>query len=319
MTEPIKIRTIFMGTSDFARVILDMLIQEKYNIVAVYSQPDKEAGRGQQIKTGPVKELALTSKIPLFQPNKFDAASVSEVIKLKPDLIIVAAYGKILPKEILEAPGFGCINIHASLLPKFRGPSPIQNAILYGEKETGITIMLMNQGIDTGYILSQEKIAIEPQDTADDLSQKLSELGAKLLINTIPSWVEQKIKPQKQDDSNTSLCQLIEREDGHVIWEEEAEKIYNKFRAFYPWPGIFGFWKNKDTTERIKFKKISVQNSDPQTTHQSGEIFQLSDKIGVQTLKGVIILEEIQLEGKSPVAITDFINGYPNFIGSILC
>jgi methionyl-tRNA formyltransferase len=318
MAEPIKIRTIFMGTSSFARVVLATLLAEKYNIVAVFTQPDREVGRNKEIKVSPVKELAVSSTVAVFQPDKFNEAAVSEVRKLKPDLLIVAAYGKILPKEILEIPGFGCINIHASLLPKFRGPSPIQNALLCGEKETGVTIMLMNQGIDTGLTLSQEKISIELDDTAQSLSQKLSELGAKLLIKTMPPWVGQKIKPQKQDDSQTSLCQLIEREDGHIIWENEAEKIYNRFRAFHPWPGIFTFWKNKDVTERIKLKKVSLQKIDPETRHQVGEIFLLGDKVGVQTLRGIIIIEEIQLEGKKTVSISDFINGYPDFIGSML-
>lgn len=318
MTQAIKLRTIFMGTSPFAKVILAALIKANYNIIAVFTQPDKKAGRKQEIKASPVKELALLYKLPVFQPNKFNSETVSEIKKLKPDLVIVAAYGKILPAEVLETPGFRCVNVHASILPKFRGPSPIQNALLLGEKETGITIMLMNQGIDTGEILSQEKISIEPDETAENLSQNLSRLGAKLLLETLPLWIERKIESRKQDDSRTTLCQLIEREDGHIIWEDNAENIYNKYRAFCQWPGIFGFWDNNGVQERIKFKKVALLKSDTQTPHRPGEVFQLGDKIGVQTLKGVIILEEIQLEGKKSAAAGEFINGHPNILGSVL-
>ncbi len=250
MTEPIKIRTIFMGTSVFAKEILASLIEAKYNIIAVFTRPDQKTGRNQEIKISPVKELALSNQVPVLQPEKLDQEAAGEIKKLKPDLIIVAAYGKILSREILEIPGFGCINIHTSILPKFRGPSPIQNALLAGEKETGVTIFLMNEGIDTGDILAQEKIAIERDDDAEILSQKLSELGSKILLEALPLWVEQKLQPQKQDDSLTSLCQLIEREDGRIVWEKEAENIYNKYRAFYHWPGIFSFWENKGVLER---------------------------------------------------------------------
>lgn len=307
-----------MGTSAFAKEILAALIDANYNIIAVFAQPDKKTGRDQEVKISPVKELAISNQIPVLQPVKLNQEATSEIKKLKPDLIIVAAYGKILSRAILEIPGFGCINIHASILPKFRGPSPVQNALLAGEKETGVTLMLMNEGIDTGDILAQEKIAIGKDDNAEDLSKKLSKLGTKILLETLPLWVEQKLQPRKQDDSKTLLCQLIEREDGRIIWEDEAENIYNKYRAFYPWPGIFSFWENNGTLERIKLTKITLQNSDTKTNHRSGEVFQLGDKIGVQTLKGVIILEEIQLEGKKPSAIKDFLNGHPNFTGSIL-
>jgi len=319
MKQAIKLRIIFMGTPLFAKEILEALIKNSYNIIAVFTQPDLPQGRKQEIVKSPVKILAETNQIPVYQPASLNDEVAEEIKKLKPDIIIVAAYGKILPPKILNIPGFGCINVHASLLPKFRGPSPIQNALLAGMKETGITIFLMNQGIDTGDILAQEKIKINPDDTAQSLSQKLSFLGAELLLKTLPPWVERKITPQKQDDSKTSLCQLIEREDGHIIWEEEAEKIYNKFRAFYPWPGIFGFWKNNDTLERLKFIKIKLENENSSAvTRSAGEVFKIGDEVAVQTMKGAIILEEIQPEGKKPMTAKDFIIGHPNFIGSVL-
>ena len=314
----IRLRTVFMGTSELAQTVLKALIDEKYNVVGVFTKPDKKAGREQEVAEIPVKKLAAEKSIPVFQPVKFNDEAVGQLEKLKPDLIVVAAYGKILPKRVLEMPGFGCINVHVSLLPKFRGPSPIQNVLLSGEKETGTTIMLMDSGIDTGDILAQEKMPIADSDTADGLSEKLADLSAKLLLKTLPDWVERKLEPQKQDASQATLCQLIERQDGRIFWEEEAENIYNKYRALHPWPGIFCYWKNGDSLLRIKLKSISLQRMDPQTKVPVGQIFQLGDKLGVQTLEGVIILEEIQLEGKKAVSISEFTNGYPAFVGSVL-
>ncbi len=314
----VKIRMIFIGTSSYAKEILEALIKEQFNIVAVFTRLDTPKGRKQKIAKGPVGELAETNNISLYQPIKLDQESIEQIKKLKPDIIITASYGKLLPREILKIPGFGCLNIHASLLPKYRGPSPIQNALLYGEKETGVSIILMNAGFDTGDVIAVEKIEIDPEDNAETLMAKLAKLGADLSIKTIPLWVERKIEPTKQDDSQASICQLIDREDGKIIWGEEAEKIHNKFRALYPWPGIFSFWENNGIMHRIKFIKIFLEKQDPETPHKPGEIFQLGEKIGVQTLKGVIIIGELQIEGKDSVLIKDFINGYPNFIGSIL-
>lgn len=314
----VKIRMIFIGTSSYAKEILEVLIKEQFNIVAVFTRRDAPKGRKQEIARSPVGELAEANNIPLYQPEKLDQESIIEIKKLKPDIIITASYGKLLPKEILKIPGFGCLNIHASLLPKYRGPSPIQNALLYGEKETGVSIILMNDGFDTGDIIAIEKIDINPEDNAEILTAKLAKLGADLSIKTILPWVERKIEPIKQDDGQASICQLIDREDGKIIWEEEAEKIHNKFRALYPWPGIFSFWNNNGVLNRLKFIKIFLEKKDPEMPHRPGEVFQLGEKIGVQTLKGVIIIEELQIEGKDPVLIKDFINGYPNFIGSIL-
>ena len=314
----IQLRIIFMGTSDFARDILAGLLEAHFNIIAVYTRPEKKSGHTQKQNNSPVKELAIAGKIPVFQPDRFTKDKVGELKQLKPDIIIVAAFGKILPESVLEIPGFGCLNVHTSLLPKFRGPSPIQNALLNGEKKTGITIILMDKGIDTGDILNQKTIPIENQDDSKTLYKKCSQEGISILLETIPLWIEKKIVPQRQDDSKASLCQLIEREDGKIIWEEEAENIYNKYKAFYLWPEIFCFWMNNDSLQRIKLKKIILQKYDPQTLYNPGEVFEVGDKIGVQTLKGVIVLEEIQLEGKATMSIKDFLNGYPNFIGSVL-
>ncbi|HBI33648.1 MAG TPA: methionyl-tRNA formyltransferase [Candidatus Moranbacteria bacterium] len=317
-SKKIKLRVIFMGTSDLSEKILKALIDDEYNIVGVFTKPDTKVGRKQEIEKPLVKQLAEQSSIPVFQPVKFKADAIEELKKLKPDLIIVAAYGKIIPKEALEIPGFGCINVHVSLLPKYRGPSPIQNALLSGETETGVTIMLMDEGVDTGDVLTQEKVKIEQNDTTAILMEKLSFIGAALLLKTIPLWIERKIQPTAQDHSQATLCQLIEREDGRIFWTDTAQEIYNKYRALTPWPGIFTFWKNSSENIRLKLISIELQKINPLEKHQVGEVFELGDDIGIQTEEGIVILKEIQKEGKKTATIKEFINGYPNFIGSIL-
>lgn len=315
---PIKLRAIFMGTSSFAEQILAGLIAAQFNIISVYTQPDKKVGREQKVQVGIVKALAEKSNIPVFTPNRFDAQSISEFQGQKPDIVIVASYGKILPKELLEFPGFGAINVHASLLPKYRGASPIQNAILNGEKETGVSIMLMDEGVDTGAVLAQKKFPIGPDETTPVLSQKLARFSSELLLETLTRWIERKIKPEKQDDSKASLCQLIERSDGKIIWTDGAQEIYNRYRAFYAWPGVYTFWENNGAPKRLKLNKINFMEDGAETKRHIGEVFQIGEKFGVQTTSGIIILQELQMEGKNNVTIAEFINGYPDFIGSVL-
>lgn len=307
-----------MGTSSFADVILNSLLDEKLNIVGVYTQPDKKVGRKQEIYKNAVKITAEKGNLDIFQPEKFDDAAICELRDLKPDLIITAAYGKILPKEILEIPKYKCLNVHASLLPKYRGPSPIHNAILDGEKETGATIIIMDLEIDAGDILSQEKILIHPDDLYPSLQGKLASLSSVLLANTIRGWLSGQIKPEKQDNSNVSYCQMIKKEDGHILWSDEARDIYNKYRAFYSWPGVFSFWDRNGSSWRLKLSKIGIVKNSSQSSRHLGEVFEIADKIGVQTSAGTIILEEVQLEGKKELNIRNFVNGYPDFVGSIL-
>ena len=314
----IKIPIVFMGTSKLSESVLKALLEKNYVVSGVFTKPDKKIGRKQEISEPLVKKLANENKIPVFQPEKFDEESTAELKKLKPDLIIVAAYGKIIPQAILDIPGFGCINVHASLLPKYRGPSPIQNALMNGEKETGITIMLMDKGVDTGDILSQEAIDIEPNDNNDTLLDRLSVVGANLLIKTLPLWIERRIQPKPQENSSATICQLIERNDGHINWTDDAEEIFNRYRALTPWPGIFCYWKNNSDTTRIKLIFIEKQKINPQQKYAEGEVFEIADDIGVQTGSGVIILKEIQSEGKNVMTVREFKNGHPDFIGSIL-
>ncbi len=308
-----------MGNSEFAKDILDSIVREKYQVLAIITQPDKKVGRKQEIKIGPVKEFSDRQKIPVLEPKKLDEEMIEMVRNLDPNLIIVTAYGKIIPKEILEIPKYKSINVHPSMLPEFRGPSPIQNAILSGKKEIGITIMLMDEKMDHGDILTQTKIKIYPDENTETLSKRIVELSANLLLETIANWIDGKIKPQKQDDSKATYCQLIEREDGHIFWNEGATEIYNKFRAFTPWPGIFTVWEKDGNIIRLKLAKIKTQEKEPEEKREIGEVFSLDTKeIGVKTAKGVIVLEEVQLGGKNPVKIKEFQNGYPNFVGSKL-
>ncbi len=313
--EAIGLRTIFMGSSSFSSSILETLLKEKYNIISVYTHPEKDS---QDSPSGNVAGIAKKYKVPSFSPNKLDEKVLEEIKKQKPDFLIISAYGKILPKSFLELPGFGAINIHPSLLPELRGPSPIQNALLQGKEKTGTTIILMNEKIDAGEILAQKKTNIEKNETYPELLEKLSSLSAKLLLETLPKWAKRTITSQSQDESKATYCQLIERSDGKIIWSNPAQNIYNQFRALVPWPGIFSFWDKSGKNLRIKFHKISMSEKSPQKKHQLGEVFSEEEKVGIQTQKGYIIIEEIQIEGKPKTNIKQFINGYPDFVGSIL-
>jgi methionyl-tRNA formyltransferase len=318
MATPIKLKTVFMGTSSFAATILSSLIENKFNIISVYTRPDARIGRDQMIEKSAVKLVAEKAGINVFEPLKFGEDEIGKLKKQEPDLIIVAAYGKILPRQALDIPGFGAINVHASLLPKFRGPSPVQNAILEGENETGTTIMLMNEGIDTGDILAQRKISISPKEKYPELLKKMSRESAQLLLETLTPWAKRKLKPVAQENSEASYCQMIERQDGRIIWSDESISIYNRWRAFYVWPGIFTYWEKNGYNLRLILHEIRLCENETKSDVVRGQVFESSGKICVRTGQGSIILEEVQLEGKSKVSITDFINGYPNFVGSVL-
>lgn len=319
MKDPIKLRTVFMGTSDFAAVILEDLLGAGYNVVSVWTQADKKAGRKQKLRKSAVKMVAENNKLAIFEPAKFDAEAIRELKEQKPDLIIVAAYGKILPPEVLDIPGFGALNVHPSLLPKFRGPSPIQNTLLEGERETGTTIILMNEKVDAGDVLSQRKSAVGENETYPELLSRLAELSSDLLLETLPLWAERKIKPVPQDESQATYCQLIERSDGQIIWTDDTASIYNRYRAFLAWPGLFTFWEKDDLNLRLKLLKIRPDHRQNKSEdNRFGQVFRLDDKVAVKTSDGSILLEEVQLEGKKNLPIEDFLVGYPDFIGSVL-
>ena len=313
-----KLKILFMGTTDLASIVLESLINNNYNISAVITQPDYIQKNGKESIVSPVKTLALEKNIKILQPEKIDNDFIDEIKELSPDIIIVVAYGKILPEKILNIPKFKSINIHASILPKLRGPSPIQNAILQDLQETGTTIMLMDKGVDTGDILAQKTIKIQKTDNYLTLTSKLAVLSANLLEKTLPKWIAGKIKGVKQNENEASMCQLIERSDGKINWSNDANHIFNKFRAFHIWPGIYTFWENKNIIKKISLIDIEIRDDFLSKKYHPGEVFKYKNHIAVQTGRGIVIIKKIQLEGKKKVSINDFLNGYPNFIGTIL-
>lgn len=314
-----QVSVIFMGTPDFAATALIALIKESYNIVGVVTRPDRKSGRKQELTPSAVKTLALEHKLPVFQPEKLDADAVKTLSGWKPDIIVVAAYGRILPKTILTLPGFGCINIHASLLPRWRGASPIANALIAGDTETGITLMELDEGMDTGNVLVQERTTIDPNERAPALQDRLADIGAKLLMQTLPLWITRSIESRPQEEAGSTLCQLIEREDGRIFWSESAQDIYNRFRGLFPWPGVFTYWRRGDEGAlRIKLHDISLQKTPLTTEHPVGTVLEIGEKIGITTGTGVIFPATLQVEGKGEINIAEFTRRYPDFIGSIL-
>lgn len=307
-----KFEILYMGTPDFAVPCLRKLIKKNYNICSVITQPDKKAGRGQKIIFSPIKEVALKHNIEIYQPENIKDKGVIDKIKdIKPDIIIVAAYGQILPKEILDIPKFGCINIHASLLPKYRGASPIQYAILNGEKETGVTVMQMGEGLDDGDIISQKSLPISDSENSSTLHDKLSLLGAELLLETIPLIFEGKIKKTPQDEERATFTKIIKKEDGEIKWSDGAVYVERKIRAFYPWPGTFtGIELQNSKVKNLKITKAALLNEEKR--HEPGKIFKsVKGKMLVACYGGNIILEKVKLEGKKEISGEEFLRGYP--------
>lgn len=306
-------KIIFMGTPDFAVPILKSLVESGYTLATVFTQPDKKVGREQKIVYSPVKKLALKCSIPVYQPEKLDHEVEQKISSIKPDLIVVAAYGKILPKSILDIPKYGCLNLHASLLPKYRGASPIPAAILSSEKETGVSIMLMDEKMDHGPIINQRKEKIYNNETGKSLHDRLAKIGAELLIQTLPKWFEGKIKPKPQDHTKATYTKIISREDGHIDWTKSAEEIERQIRAFYPWPGSWTIWNGR------RLKILQVKLSKLQDARKPGEVFLTKDrKLAIVCSKGYLLVERLQLEGKKQMTAEEFLKGHPDIVGIIL-
>lgn len=310
------IRLIFMGTSAFAGTILETLKKNNAHILTVYTQTEKPVGRKQIKEKSPVGKIAEKYSLPNEAPEKLDEAFMEKVKSFEPDVIVVAAYGKILPEKLLNLPTFGALNVHGSILPKYRGASPIQSAIMNNEEEAGITLIKMDAGVDTGDILTQATLKIHPQETAEDLEKRLAELGAVTLLETLPGWVNGEIEACPQNSSQASYCSLLKRSHGQIDWQKDASLIFCQYRACAGWPEVFTNWDNK----RLKLKKISLALPTSNQTFNlaPGTVFSDNDLVYVATPNGAIILEEVQLEGKKNVNIKDFVRGYKNFIGSRL-
>jgi len=306
-----KYKIIFIGTSEFGAIILKELTK-KYKPVLAITSPDKPAGRKQILTPPPVKTSAQKHSIPLLQPLKIANCKL-KIRNLKPDLIIVAAYGQIIPKEILDIPQYGSLNVHPSLLPKYRGPSPIQTAILKGDKKTGVTIFLMDKKIDHGKIISSSQFSIfNKKISYPELSKKLAKLGAELLIKTIPKWIKGEIKPQVQDESKATYTKILKKEDGKINWSESAENIERKIRAFEPWPGTFTFWRKK----RLKITEVEIKDLNKNLT--PGKTFKENNLLCVKCKDKSLIIKKIQPEGKKPMNSEEFLKGNSDIINSSL-
>lgn len=307
-------KIVFMGTPDFAAGVLEALINSEHEITAVITQPDRPKGRSRELIFTPVKELACKNGIEVFQPNRIkDAEAVEQLRKYEADIYVVAAFGQILSKEILDIPKFGCINVHASLLPKYRGAAPIQWCIADGEEYTGVTIMQMNEGLDTGDILTQEKVDITSDETGETLFDKLMEVGSKLLVDTLSKIQSGDITPTPQKDEESSYAVMIKKEMGHIDYKKSAVAIERLQRAFTPWPGVYSFIDGK----MLKLKKVSV--SDKKSRSECGVIEEVrKDSIIVACAEGSLVIEEVQLEGKKAMNVHDFLLGYKIEPGDIL-
>lgn len=306
-------RIVFMGTASFSLAVLKMLLNEKYNVVGVVTQPDRYVGRKKVLTMPDVKVEALKHDIPVVQPQRIKT-DYQEIIDLKPDLIITAAYGQIVPQAVLDAPALGCVNVHASLLPKYRGGAPVHQCIIDGEDKTGVTIMYMVKKMDAGNIISQKETAILEDDTVGVLYDRLSEIGAELLKETLPSILEGTNASIPQDESLVTYAPTLSREDERLDWHLNAQDIYNKVRGTNPWPGSYTTYQDK--VVKIWAGKVHVcENAVKHHAHQdNGTIVKIfKEAIGVKVNDGVYLITEFQLEGKKRMSVKDYLNGHNIF------
>ena len=301
-----KLKIIFMGTPEFAVPSLKELDKNHYDVTLVVTQPDRPKGRGRKVIPSPVKETAISLGYEVIQPVSIKTDNFKEIIrKHKPDIFVVAAYGHILTKDILEIPEIGSINIHASLLPKYRGSAPIQWAIINRERETGVTTMFMDEGLDTGDILLFSKLEIAPDDTSATLHDRLSKLGADLLIKTIKAIETEEIIPIPQDHKKATYAPLLKKNDGHINWKKSAEDIEAFIRGITPWPGAFTFYGNK----RLKIFAARPLLTDSAAAPPGAIIKGFTDELRVATGKGVLSILKIQGESGKQLYIKDFLRG----------
>jgi len=305
------LRIIFFGTAELACPSLSALAQTPaVEVAAVVTQPDRPQGRKLNLQPSSVKILATQKKLPVLQPGRArDEGFLQELAQLRPDLIVVAAYGQILPRQILELPRFGCLNVHASLLPKYRGAAPIQWAILNDERETGVTIMKMDEGLDTGDILSQQSTPIGAEDNAQTLHHRLGAIGADLLVKTIPDHVADKIVARKQPDEGASYARKLTKEDGRLDWTQPARSVWNRVRALVPWPGAYTFLSGEPGSQLLKIWQSEVAE---QSSGAPGEILDVGKNgivvaCGQQSLRILVL----QREGGRRLNAPEFLAGHP--------
>lgn len=300
-------RLVFMGTPDFSVGTLQALIEAGHEIVGVVTQPDKPKGRGKTLLPTPVKAVALEHNLPVYQPERArDPQFVELMQSLAPEAIIVVAFGQILPKAILDLPKYGCINVHASLLPEYRGAAPIQWAVIDGKKESGVTIMRMNEGLDTGDMISKTVVPLAEDETGGSLFDKLSEEGAKLCVTTLEEIAAGRAVYEKQpEESTTDYARMIDKKMGEIDWTQSAEKIEQLIRGLNPWPSAYTYLNGKS----LKIWKAEVLEE--MSEEQPGHVVKAEkDKLYIQTGKGILNVQELQLEGKKRMEIDAFLRGY---------
>jgi methionyl-tRNA formyltransferase len=303
------LRLVFMGTAKLSCTILQALVDSpELDVVAVVTQPDRPKGRQLRLQASPVKELALQLKLPLLQPERArDEHFLKELPQIGPELMAVAAYGQILPQALLDIPQFGCLNVHTSLLPKYRGAAPIQWAILNDERKTGVTIMKMDAGLDTGPMLGQAETTIDPQDTSETLHERLAHMGADLLCQTIPKYVAGKIQPCPQPTEGVCYAPRIKKEDGHMDWSQPARALWNRVRGLLPWPGAFTFLPGKPPLRLLKIWSAELAKG----SGTPGEVLQ-ADRNGILVAcgDGALRILLLQQEGGRRLSVPDFLAGH---------
>ena len=311
MTDAAPPRVVFFGSPDFAVPTLRLLLESRWRPVAVVTQPDRPAGRGRKPRRPPVAELAAEAGIAVLQPSRLrDPEAVAALAKFEPELQIVTAYGQLLPPSVLDAPRFGTLNVHASLLPRWRGAAPVSAAILAGDRETGATIMLVDETEDTGPILVQRRTPIGDRETGGELSDRLAELGAELLLETLPCWLAGEIEPRAQDASLATRARRVRKEAGRIDWSSSAVQIERQVRAFTPWPGAFT--ELEGTRVRLAVASAVAELGEPGTP---GVIVDAGDAIRVATGDGVLAIERLQRAGKRELSAAEFVRGAGELLG----
>ncbi|MYC33131.1 MAG: methionyl-tRNA formyltransferase [Chloroflexi bacterium] len=307
-------RAVFMGTPGFVVPVLDALQNyPEVQVAAVYTPPDRRRGRGQAYEASPVKQRARELGIPAVQPRTFqDADVVTQLQSYHPDVIVVAAYGRLLPPEVLAIPRFGCLNLHPSLLPRHRGPAPVAGAILAGEHITGVSLMLLDEGMDTGPIIAQRERLIDASDDAGTLTEALFADGAALLVETLPGWIAGSVPAVKQNDELATYTAKLERADGLVDWALNAETLSRMQRAYVPWPGLYTSWQGKEI-KLLDVAPVSGSGVEPGLVADAD-----SENVVIGTGAGLLAVRRLQMEGRRATGAGEFLRGYPEFKGARL-
>ena len=308
-------RFVFMGTPAFAVPVLEALVSGGHEVVAVYSRPDRPSGRGRRMSPTPVKSAACEMGLPVRQPPSLKSLDAqSELAALAPDVIVVAAYGLFLPRAVIDLPPHSCLNVHPSLLPKLRGPSPVSTAIVDGETSTGVSIMQLDEGMDSGPVLAQRRTPIGESETAEALTARLFEMGADLLVEVLPDWAAGRIRARPQDESRATTTRLLTREDGRIDWSLSAERIACRVRGYARWPGAYTYWGGRMLKVLDASPDERVAPGRPGTVAESAD----DDRIEIATGHGTLRVTRLQLEGRRPASARDFLLGNGAIIGAVL-